>query len=188
MACDSLQSTALFVTTNNQLNKPQTEEAFIVTIEGGFDLLSYAVQETALPQLRTKGVEYTTISGLEQKRTGKVQPLQNLAVVLIEREGGSTSDMLQHIVKSNLNGKLKVRFYLGYGNVNGDLSNFRLHSTLTNAGFEIEEGMNASVEGAESVSKQSVTLYGNYLPCKKNDLHDSENALASNSLKDLPLE
>jgi len=186
--CPTLKATATFVTVNNQLSDPQTEEAFIVTIEGGFDVLSFAIQETPLPQLRTKGVEYTIISGIEQKRTGKVQPLQNLSMVLIERQNGSTTDMLQHIVKSDLNGRLKARFYVGSGNVNGDLSGFRLHSTLVDVGIEIEEGMGANVEGQESISKQSITMYGNYLPCQDNDLHEGENALASNALSGLPLE
>jgi hypothetical protein len=59
---------------------------------------------------------------------------------------------------------------------------------LIHAGILIEEGLNADVEGTTTVQKQSVTFFGNYIPCEENDRHDASNSLAANALKGLPVE
>jgi len=189
MACDTLQATKAFVSTNAALQEVQTEDNFIVTIEGGFSLLTYAIQTITLPQLKNEGIEYSIVGGLKQKAAGKIQPLQELPATLLERVDGSTTDMLQTILKSGLNGKLKVNFYVGKSPATTtDLTDYRLHSTLIHAGIIIEEGVSADVEGTTTVQKQSVTFFGNYIPCEENDRHDASNALAANTLRGLPLE
>jgi hypothetical protein len=186
--CTTLQATTAFVKTNKQLAEVQTEDNFIVTVGGGFGILTFALQSSPLPQLKNAGIEYSITGGIKQKAAGKVQPLQDLAMVFLERKDGSTTDMLQTIIKSNLNGRLVVTFYAGKASGNGDLDGYRLHSKVTDAGFVIEEGMNHDVEGNETVQKQSVTCFGNFLACEENDRHDSSNALATNALLGLPTE
>lgn len=134
----------------------------------GAEELTLQITTGSLPVVKNgAGIEHSIATGLKMKGRSKNQTLNDLPITIHEREGLTGKRAIENLQLSNMNGTLRVDFWIG----EGELQPTEKWGTVTQGLILTDDNPEFDTEGSESPMSRTFTLAGHYIPddCKVNE-------------------